>query len=88
MSALPPPTKFVPFPIVKRDQRAVFGVAVTFAILPVIAVALRLLARRISKRSLDASDYCIVVACVSLPAYLPRYLAGHIPVSEAAARDN
>ncbi|KAI9157932.1 Satratoxin biosynthesis SC16 cluster protein [Paramyrothecium foliicola] len=52
------------FPIVKSDQRAVLGVAITFTILPVIAVALRILARRKANRSLDWSDYSIVLAAV------------------------
>lgn len=64
MSGLPPPTKTPPFPIVTADQRSVLGIAFTFAILPVIAVALRLVARRIAQRTLDASDYCIILACV------------------------
>jgi hypothetical protein len=67
MDALPPPTKFVPFPIVTHNQKAVLAVAIVFAILPIIAVTLRLVARRLAKRSLDASDYCIVAACVSPP---------------------
>ncbi|KAK1753122.1 hypothetical protein QBC47DRAFT_304223 [Echria macrotheca] len=64
MDGLPPPSKTPPFPIQTADQRAVLGVAIAFAILPVFAVVLRLIARRISSRTLDASDYCIVVACV------------------------
>jgi hypothetical protein len=64
MDALPPPTKTPPFPIVKADQRSVLAVAFTFAFVPVIAVALRLVARRVAVRSLDASDYCIILACV------------------------
>lgn len=64
MDALPPPTKFVPFPIETHDQRSLLGVNITFAILPVIAVLLRILARRISKRALDPSDYFIIVATV------------------------
>jgi len=64
MAALPPPTKFAPFPIETHDQRSLLGVNITFSILPVIAVLLRVLARRISKRALDPSDYCIIVAAV------------------------
>lgn len=55
------------FPVETSDQKAVLGVAITFAILPVIAVCLRLLARRISRKGFDLSDYCIVTACVSRP---------------------
>ena len=64
MAALPPPTKAPPFPIVKPDQKSVLGVAFTFAILPVIAVVLRVISRRMARRPLDASDYCIMAACV------------------------
>lgn len=52
------------FPIVKSDQKAVLGVAITFAILPVIAVCLRILARHISHRKLDFSDWLIIAATV------------------------
>ena len=73
MDALPPPTKFAPFPIKTHDQRSLLGVNITFAILPVIAVILRVLARRITKRALDASDYCIIAACVCrLLPQIPR----------------
>lgn len=55
----------VTFPIVTGDQKAVLGVAIAFAILPVVAVGLRLLARNIAHRKLDLSDYFIIVATVS-----------------------
>ncbi|KAK3331259.1 hypothetical protein B0H66DRAFT_94015 [Apodospora peruviana] len=64
MDALPPPTKAAPFPIVTPDQRAVLSVAIIFAFLPVLAVVLRIVARRLTSRALDASDYCIMIACV------------------------
>jgi hypothetical protein len=64
MDALPPPTKTAPFPIVTGNQKSVLGVAFTFAVLPVIAVSLRIVARRIASRALDASDYCIIIACI------------------------
>ncbi|KAK0648617.1 integral membrane protein [Cercophora newfieldiana] len=64
MDALPPPTKFVPFPIVTHDRRSVLGVAIAFAILPIISVILRVIARRLARRALDASDYCIILACI------------------------
>jgi hypothetical protein len=54
------------FPIEKPAQRAVLGVAIAFSILPVIAVALRLLARKVASRGFDISDYLIMVACVSV----------------------
>ena len=55
----------VTFPIDKPAQKAVFVIAVAFAILPVIAVILRLIARRMAGRSPDISDYLIMVAAVS-----------------------
>ncbi|CCC06237.1 hypothetical protein SMACR_00454 [Sordaria macrospora] len=64
MDALPPPTKARPFPVVKPDQKSVLGVAFAFAILPVIAVVLRVISRRMASRPLDASDYCIMGAYV------------------------
>ncbi|PGH31333.1 hypothetical protein GX50_05872 [[Emmonsia] crescens] len=64
MEGLPPPFKVPPFPIVTADQRSVLGVAIAFSIIPVLAVALRILARHIASRRLDASDYCIIAACI------------------------
>ncbi|KAB5566560.1 hypothetical protein GE09DRAFT_1171632 [Coniochaeta sp. 2T2.1] len=64
METLPPPTKTPPFPIETVAQRSVLGVALTFAILPVVSVTLRVIARRIASRALDASDYCIIIACL------------------------
>ncbi|EGC48477.1 integral membrane protein [Histoplasma capsulatum var. duboisii H88] len=64
MEGLPPPSKAPPFPIVTADQRSVLGVAIAFAIIPALAVMLRMLARHVANRSLDASDYCIIVACI------------------------
>ncbi|KAB5542890.1 hypothetical protein GE09DRAFT_230156 [Coniochaeta sp. 2T2.1] len=64
METLPPPTKTPPFPIETAAQRSVLGVALTFAILPVVAVTLRVIARRIASRALDASDYCTIIACI------------------------
>ncbi|PGG99924.1 hypothetical protein AJ79_08361 [Helicocarpus griseus UAMH5409] len=64
MEAPPPPTKAPPFPIVTADQRSVLAVAISFSIIPTLAVVLRLIARRISRRALDASDYCIIAACI------------------------
>ncbi|KAL2756653.1 hypothetical protein ACRALDRAFT_1069423 [Sodiomyces alcalophilus JCM 7366] len=52
------------FPVETSDQRAVLGVAISFIILPVLAVCLRLIARRISRKGFDLSDYCVVIACI------------------------
>jgi hypothetical protein len=55
----------VTFPIQTRDQRAVLGVALTFSILAVIAVSLRLLAHHIAHKPWTSSDYFLIAACVS-----------------------
>ncbi|KAL2863366.1 putative integral membrane protein [Aspergillus lucknowensis] len=52
------------FPIQTHDQRAVLGVAFTFAILAAIAVSLRLLAHAIAHKQWTASDYLIIIACI------------------------
>lgn len=52
------------FPIEKRSQVDVLVVSAIFTFLPTLAVSLRILARRIANRSLDASDYAIILACV------------------------
>lgn len=54
------------FPVERTVQRTVISVAVIFAVLPAVAVSLRMLARRLSNRKLDMSDYLIIAACVSL----------------------
>lgn len=50
------------FPIVNHRQRAVLSAAIIFSIVPTAAVILRVLARRISARALNLSDYCAVIA--------------------------
>lgn len=66
LSVRPPfESKMARFPVETSDQRAVLGVAISFAILPVIAVCLRLAARCIARKTFDTSDYCIIMACVS-----------------------
>ncbi|RAK99406.1 putative integral membrane protein [Aspergillus ibericus CBS 121593] len=50
------------FPIVTHAQQAVLGVAITFSILAVTAVSLRLLAHRLAHRSWSPSDYLIIAA--------------------------
>ncbi|GES63288.1 integral membrane protein [Aspergillus terreus] len=52
------------FPIVTNAQRAVLGVALSFSILAVTAVALRLLAHQIARKKWTLSDYFIIAACV------------------------
>lgn len=63
--AMPASNGIVTFPIERGSQVAVLSVSITFIILPTLAVFLRCLARRISRRRLEPSDYCIIVACVS-----------------------
>ncbi|KAG9250217.1 uncharacterized protein F5Z01DRAFT_419265 [Emericellopsis atlantica] len=52
------------FPVVQPDQKAVLGVAISFAIPPVLAVCARLAARHVANRKLDTNDYLIMVAMV------------------------
>ncbi|KAL0942741.1 uncharacterized protein CTRU02_200626 [Colletotrichum truncatum] len=52
------------FPLERQSQISVVAVSIVFIIIPTIAVAMRLMARRMANRALDASDYCIIVACV------------------------
>lgn len=52
------------FPIVNYRQRAVLSAAIIFTFLPAAAVFLRVLARRISARPLNLSDYCAIIAAV------------------------
>lgn len=76
------------FPIVNYRQRAVLSAAIVFSILPAAAVFLRVLARRISARPLNLSDYCAIVAAaltialeaISIAAVVHGGLAfGHAP---------
>lgn len=57
------------FPIETAHQRAFVAFAVVFAIIPSIAVGLRILARRRLNRKLDVSDWLMVAACVSHAAF-------------------
>lgn len=54
----------VTFPLERTEQITVFSVAVVFAVLSVVAVALRLLSRQKLGRWLDASDYLMIASCV------------------------
>lgn len=51
-------------PIQTDDQKAVLGVALTFAILALIAVSLRVTAHTIAHKRWILGDYLIVAACV------------------------
>ncbi|EQL35399.1 hypothetical protein BDFG_02891 [Blastomyces dermatitidis ATCC 26199] len=62
MEGLPPPSKAPLFPIVTADQRSVLGVATADSIIPTLDVSLRILARNVARRSLEAIDYCIIAA--------------------------
>lgn len=53
------------FPIETLEQIAVMVVSVIFAVLPVIAVSLRVLSRRKLGRKLDLSDGLMIFSCVS-----------------------
>lgn len=49
-------------PLVKEGQVALLVMSVIFAVIPTVAVSLRLIARRIAHRRLDAGDICIICA--------------------------
>ncbi|KAF4914524.1 hypothetical protein CGCVW01_v010612 [Colletotrichum viniferum] len=50
-------------PLERQSQISVVAVSIVFIIVPTMALILRLMARRMAHRALDASDYCIIVAC-------------------------
>ncbi|KAJ4389297.1 hypothetical protein N0V93_006763 [Gnomoniopsis smithogilvyi] len=51
-------------PMVKTGQIALFTCSIIFAIIPTVAVVLRIIARRIANRRLDAADYLIFCAWI------------------------
>lgn len=53
-------------PIIKTGQIALIACSIVFAVLPTVAVILRLVARRIANRRLDGADYLIFGAWVCL----------------------
>lgn len=55
------------FPIKRDDQRAILAANILMIAVPVVAVSLRLLSRRIAKRAFDISDYLMVAAVVCKP---------------------
>ncbi|OHE97206.1 integral membrane protein [Colletotrichum orchidophilum] len=70
MAASPTPAKptmgdkVVIFPLENADQVSVVAVSIAFIIIPTVMVILRLIARRMAHRDMDASDWCIIAACV------------------------
>lgn len=59
-------------PLVKAGQIALLTCSIIFAVIPTVAVFLRLLARRIANRKLDAGDYLIVFAWVGYLCFLSK----------------
>ncbi|KAH7040010.1 uncharacterized protein B0I36DRAFT_379081 [Microdochium trichocladiopsis] len=57
------------FPVLYPSQRMFISLCVIFAVLPVVAVVLRVIARRMSNRKLDLSDKIMIGACVLLVIY-------------------
>lgn len=51
-------------PLIMSGQIALLAVSIVFSIIPTVAVVLRLLARRLANRRLDAADYLIFCAWV------------------------
>ncbi|KAJ0123903.1 integral membrane protein [Diaporthe amygdali] len=64
------------FPIERRDQKSIIAVGVVFSVLPAVAVGMRLVSRRIIRRTLDWSDYLIIAACITVISYWATALAG------------
>lgn len=64
----PPPgddDKTISFPpIVNGMQKGLVATCILFSILPALATALRILAHRLARRTLNASDYCALAATV------------------------
>lgn len=56
-------------PIETSSQASLIVVPVVFNLLAVVAVSLRILARRVSNRNLDVSDYMIIAALVVTMAF-------------------
>lgn len=55
------------FPLEREPQKAIIGGAVVFSLLPLAAVAGRIMARlRFNNARLDLSDWLIIAACVSI----------------------
>lgn len=64
-------------PLLKTDQVAMVAVAVIFGSVSTTAVSLRLfVALRISRRRLDASDICIVIAWFLMMGLMVTCVAG------------
>lgn len=65
----PPPMPTGPFedpiPIENHEQVTVIVISTLSLLVPAIFVALRLYAKSVTNRSVDKSDYCIIVALVS-----------------------
>ncbi|KAK7926763.1 hypothetical protein PG985_003761 [Apiospora marii] len=73
------------FPIERDDQRAILAANVLMIAVPVVAVSLRLLSRRIAKRAFDISDYLMVAAvvCKLCPPFLvDALLASHDEIKD------
>lgn len=61
-------------PLVKTGQFALLICSIIFSVIPTVFIILRLIARRIAKRRLDAADYFIMgawVCCLFFFSYLP-----------------
>lgn len=54
----------IKLPLVKTGQIALLICSLIFSVIPTIFIVLRLVARRIAKRRLDAADYFIMAAWV------------------------
>lgn len=63
--------KMIRLPLVKTGQFALLICSIIFTVIPTVFIILRLIARRIAKRKLDAADHFIMGAWVcSYPSLL------------------
>lgn len=66
----------VVFPIEKSGQVALVTAPAVLSVLSIVAVILRVVARRMANRALDWSDCTIIVACVSETPSVARLVKG------------
>lgn len=71
-------------PLVKSSQIALFAVAIVFGSVATTAIGLRLVAVRIARRRLDASDWSILVAWLFTMGLLVSCILGKILLCPAS----
>lgn len=76
----------IKLPLVKTGQIALLICSLIFSVIPTIFIVLRLVARRIAKRRLDAADYFIMAAWVCFLFYFVFSAYGPSPFFMLAQR--